>query len=559
MTVNQAQATSEPASWFWCWVRAILLGFGANHVYTLGARAHDDSLTIISALLWLFAVSQALRGMKAWGDAAAFRSLYREAHRKSQSSTDHGAARWASVKDLRKAGMLKSNKSTGIFLGQLKGKPIYHNGEGSILALAGPGQGKTTALAAIHLLANKTSTIVIDPKGELYATTHRQRERMGHRVIGIAPWADEMREQSGGKLKLVDDGFDPCHFLDAGASSVIDDAKLLAALLIPDSGAATETSSYFKNLSREILSTFMLLGLERKGSVTLPELRAMLMASDEELSLAFGEMATSTAFSGVLAQNGKRLSSPFMNAPKEWAAGHGGACDAVAAYDAYGLLGRSVRKQGYDFRCFRDRPTTVYIVIPPDRIATHGETWLATCITVAQELIARDRRPSKVTMLIDELQNLGRQEQLLRGLALYRGAGIRYVFLVQFVSALQRLYGPSWREFLGCEVVMAFGASSDIETLKLLSELAGHETFAQSSFSEQANGVQGERPGFSTSTGNQGRPLLRPEDIRTLGKDQILAFVGTLPPILARKVSYLKWPQLRRRADRNPYYRKRWW
>ena len=140
---------------------------------------------------------------------------------------------------------------------------------------------------------------------------------------------------------------------------------------------------------------------------------------------------------------------------------------------------------------------------------------------------------------------MGRQDALLRGLARYR-AFARYVFAVQYVSALERLYGPSWKEFLGCEVVMAFGATSDHETLKLLSDLAGLRTVTKTSFAEQD-------AGFSASTGTEGTPLIRPEEIRTLPDGKALIFAGTLPPILADKAPYYTVRRWRRAADPNPY------
>ncbi len=556
----------EPSSWFWNWALAALFGWGGAHAWTLVAQGASSGWLLVACVVsWFLAFSKGIAGLHAWDNAAVLRDGRKHIHTQAEASTEHGAAHWATPAELKKAGMFKL-KPGGFFLGRVGGKDLNYHGEGMI-TLGIPGTGKSSNLITPFLLHNTsprgkvTGTIVVDVKLELWLTTHRERERKGDRVVVISPWYKEFSDQFGGGIKTADTGFDPCCFLEASEPSIIDDCRLLASLLLPQNGESNETDSFFRDGSIDVLLAFMLLGLSKSNRITLPDLRADIMAPKEVMADSIAAMLGSEAFSGSLAELGARLATPFMDAPKELSGMLAGARRALAVYDRHGPLGRSVRKAGFDPRTFRDQRTTIYIAIPLEKIGTHSNTWLATVITVLQELISRDRRPTQVIFIVDELQNLGRQEALIRGPATLRGAGFKYWFLTQHASALAspKLYGRDWKTFLGCGATSFLGSTADLETLNLISELAGQETFVQDpTYSEQVSQEAGKKPNMSLSSGTQGRPLIRPAEIKTLlGNDGHLMFAVTLPPILAKKVSYLSVRKWRRLADPNPYYAKR--
>jgi type IV secretory pathway TraG/TraD family ATPase VirD4 len=99
-----------------------------------------------------------------------------------------GKARFADIKDLKQSGI--DNKANGLFLGSLNGQDIYYPGETHLLTIAPPGAGKGTSIVIPNLLTYAGSTIITDPKGELFAITARhRREKLGHKIIVLCPWA----------------------------------------------------------------------------------------------------------------------------------------------------------------------------------------------------------------------------------------------------------------------------------------------------------------------------------------------------------------------------------
>ena len=525
-----------------------LAAWGCAQLWAVGQKG-DDLSCAAAALLAVIAVKGLWVAMAIFDEQQMLKGLQRRSER---ASITHGAARWATRKDTKAAGM---EDPSGLFLGTFKGRDLFYGGENSMLVLAPPGAGKTTSFAAQHLLRSNHSTIVLDPKLELYALTSKFREDvLRHRVHVISPWYASFAAQFGGRVECRDDGFDPCASLDPESSSVIDDCTLLASLLLPPpSKEETGSEDYWRSFSQEILVAFLLLELSRAGSVTLLRLRQMVLAAEEQLESDIAEMLTSDAFSGVLREYGARLYSPKMNSPKEWSGGLGGAVKALRLYDAHGPLGASVSKAGVDFRTFKDEPTTIYIAQPSDKVESH-KGWSGMVITLAMEMLARDRRKRRCIFLLDEFQNAGVLIPILKGIALYRGTGLQFVFLVQFLSALKRLYEESWREFFSVDLVAAFGAPSDPETLKLLSELTGQSTVRDVSYSSDAHALAMGGVGVGVSSRETARPLMRPEEIRLLPRSDQLIFTANLPPICAKKQSYLDNPRLRRRASENPYY-----
>lgn len=545
----------QPDSWPRSGFAALAMGVGGYMLWPIG-QAGLGLAAIASSGLWCGSVQQLNRAIAAWDRAAAHRSVWRKgAKMKREARKMQGTARFSSWDDLKGSTM---NQKEGIFLGTLEGKPLYSSTENSVLAVAGPGQGKTTSLAIPFALENPNCAVIIDVKGSLYATTHRARRAMGHRIWVLSPCFEELNEQFGGTVEVQDDGFDPAAHIRIENPGVIDECEQLAGFLIPPGKNASENDEFWRTFSIEILVAFMLLQLEREGRVSLVGLRALLLSDDAELPELIDEMVASTAFSGVLSENGKRLSQVLVNSPKLWSSGLSGACKALRQYDAHGFLGKHVSKAGVDFRRFRDEPTTCYIQIPSDKMGSAAYTaWIGMVISLAMEHIARDGKREQVTFLLDEFQNLPRLDPVLKGLALYREAGIQFIFLVQFLAALasKRLYADSWREILGCEIVTIFGATSDLETLKLVSELAGQRGFQSPGASTDPDRILEAELGMSMNLGEQGAPLIRPSDVRTLPKGKQIIFAENLNAIVCDKRSYLEDRRLRRKADPNPYYR----
>jgi type IV secretion system protein VirD4 len=104
---------------------------------------------------------------------------------------------------------------------------------------------------------------------------------------------------------------------------------------------------------------------------------------------------------------------------------------------------------------------TIYLVLPPDKLTSHGKVlrlWLGTLMTV---LSRRRQRPSRPTLLlIDEAAQLGPMQELRTAITLMRGYGVRCWSFWQDLSQLQRIYPLDWRSLVNnCSIQQYFGLS----------------------------------------------------------------------------------------------------
>jgi len=542
---------------FWFWVVAALAwwaAFRCNGIARIGAAPLPSLWSVASMFCGCLGVRWVL---KALADGDVRRDRRRMDRQAAATAKAHGGARLADRHDIKKHGLTRGK---GIFLGRyqeglLYRRDLYYPGENHCLTVGAAGSGKGTSVVVPNLLLNPESMVVTDVKGELHAMTAQyRREVMGHDIVVINPFHETLSDELG--ITIPDDGYDPAGGLVRPGPTVKDDAELLASLLLPKPANSDAKSDFFIGAGQQELTAGMIDIIRRGQRLTLPGLRAWLMALPETYEAQLLAMAESTAFNGLAREMGSRLLSTLTNAPQQFAGGHACAEDALRLYDSFGPMGAHVsRGDGFSFEIMKERPTTVYVILPSDRGVTHA-AWMNLVVSSAIELVGRDRTNKRVTFLMDELANLGYLPNLLRGMAQYRAQGVRVHGCIQQVSQIRRLYGAEgWRDMVGlCDVVQAFGVT-EYETCKLLSDMAGQTTVEDVSQNLAPAMAQGlSHASLSYSARRAGVPLLRPEDIRGMAPDKQLIFYRNMPPLIAEKVDYRHRDSLRERADANPYY-----
>ena len=467
----------------------------------------------------------------------------------------HGRAQWAEEKEVREAGLFDKD---GVFIGRAFGKDIYYPGEAHLMTIAPAGAGKGTSIVVPNLLNYRGSMVVTDPKGELCAMTARyRREVLGHDVVVLNPWREKLTREL--ELELGDHGYNPLGLLKPGPD-VKDDADLLSLLLIPGSPQMSESEAFFVNTARAILTASMLHLLSDKpegDEITLPELRDNLMKGGEELDAFLAQMAANPGFGGVFAREGQRFVGESSESPKQFLACLATAQEALKIYDDFGPLGQHVSRGTFSFEQTKRRPTTVYLVMPSDRAATH-QGWLNLAIGAALEQVGRDRSNKRVLFMLDEFANLGYVPGILRAMAQYRGQGVQVQTIWQAVPGqARRIYKDGWREFVSLsELVNIFGVWEP-ETLELVSKWVGNETVRDLSFTSQADARFGGGQDVSLAASDRSRPLIRSEEVRVLPKGHQIVLYRNLAPLTAELVSYLERRAWKKRADPNPYHRRR--
>lgn len=417
----------------------------------------------------------------------------------------------------------------GLYLGTLEGQPLFYTGKAHLLTVAPARQGKGINAVIPNLLHYQGSVFVTDPKGELAAVTAAHRkERLKQKVIFLNPWGlHGLPQHRFNPLQvLIDSINDP-----ALVRRIADEARALALALLPEPEDAR--NRFFRDGARTLLRALMLY-LAATGKVcTLPEVWRLL-ASLPRLKRAIREMKESDALFGMLSDLGEDLDFQLNENPDQFADFRQGAAQAVDQYDPVGPLGEAVSASDFDFRELKEGNVTIYCLIPQNRIQANG-SWLGHATRQAINSVAESRGESDVLFLLDEFANMGRLAGLAESLTALPGLGVRVWAFVQEFADLIQLYGPhTARTILSQSEVWQFFAIQDLQLAQMISDALGQRTVKTTTF----NLGQFDTDEVGESLSETGRPLMSPNEIRMMERDEQLIFINNLSPIKANRMPF---------------------
>lgn len=454
----------------------------------------------------------------------------------------HGRATFATVADCQAAGLTAPK---GLFLGMLEGTPLFHSGKAHLLTVAPARRGKGVSVVVPNLLHWQGSVFVTDPKGELAAMTATHRaDRFQQRVIVLNPWGlHGLPQHRFNPLQiLLDDAAD-----DMRRRDLFDDAQAIALQLIPE--PEDQKNRYFRDGARKILVALMLqlATREQPETCTLVEVwRAVQnLGRLKEHLIA---MAGSEALDGAIADLADDLSHTIADDPGQFGDFRQGASQAIDIFNPVSWLGDAVAASDFRFEDLKQEKVSVYLVIPQERIETHGK-WLGLLARQAITAVTRPRSTTPVLFLLDEFANMGKLAGLGESLTGLPGLGVRVWAIVQELADLRRVYGKELTQTIlsQAEVKQFFAVQSD-ELARELSRALGIQTVKTMSYSLGRRDDEEIVP----SVGEAGKPLLSADEIRLLPQGKQLILYQHAPPVLCDRVAYWEVEPWRQWAGFNP-------
>lgn len=538
--------------------------YGAYWVHTVGLRGVEWG-PLAALLVFFLAVKCGLQGI---GDLARLRAHRRKLKDFAKGAEAHGRARFAGAGDVAKSEYLSSEE--GVFVGRLRvarnklidvyAALMYH-----ISVIAPPGQNKTMAIVVTTLLswgshASKQGSllgnlIVNDPSGEIYSIVKGWLEKLGYKIVVITPWAREVSELIG--QEVIDAGLDIFSSItpEMDPTTVRDQLYLILAWVVPGKPEMDEQSRHFQKGAVQ-LGTF--LGMKemvegRKPS--LPGVRSQLMVGMQELQDVFADAEQSDAFGGVYAELARSMSGMLRTAGPQFAGSYGVLELQIDCFDHYSSLGRHTSRATHDPRDLKDprQKIAYFVVYPPARMETFGPQ-LAMTLTYLFDTVASVNSEGAVTALIDEAGAIC-MPKLAKSMNLYRKMKLRVVLIWQDLAGqAEKAYGKATvRELMAASFMKVFIGVQEPETLAMASKYCGTREVTEVSLSDR-EGASDSLPRLSSQISHRSAPLLRDEDVRELGSDELLAIVGNVPPLRLKKVPYWDHPEWLLRAGPSPYY-----
>jgi type IV secretion system protein VirD4 len=198
-------------------------------------------------------------------------------------------------------------------------------------------------------------------------------------------------------------------------------------------------------------------------------------------------------------------------------------------------MGRVLGRSDFAFADMKASPATIFLVLPPDRIAAYAR-WLRLMIAQALTDLSRGAVPARpVLFLLDEFAALGRLDPVERAMGLMAGYGVQLWPICQDIHQLRTLYRERAGTFFSNAGALQIFGVNDHDSAKLVSDLLGQETVM---FETMSRALDADETGISFGVQHVGRPLLTPDEVRTLRPDLQLLFLAGQRPIVATKLAY---------------------
>jgi type IV secretion system protein VirD4 len=406
-------------------------------------------------------------------------------------------------------------------------------GDRHVLTVGPNGSGKTRKLLLPNLLQLVDwSCVVIDPKGELAAHTAVWRAaRWGHKVIVVDPFRvietnyPRLFARHGNGLKSH--GFNPLGALDCESPSFVDDAKALAVALIKTEDAR---DPYWTMAAQTLVKGLLMsLSVEYGSKATLNHLRDILGTAPktlanynrmqvEQFGRKYPAIAASLSEFTSYSPDDRELSGIRRTAKT-----HTDWLDS-------GRMRADLEGAAFNFASIKERPTTIYLVLPPKQLVTHG-VWLRLMVTSILLPLLRSVEAAAVPVLfmLDEFAQLGHMEVIENNYALMRGFGVKLWTVWQDLTQAKRLYKEQWESFISNAGVVHSFAPQDLTTREYLSKLSGervnvYQTKGSSESWNSGRGSFGWSGGTSTGEQRVNEPLVKPHELAALDADEAVLF-----------------------------------
>ena len=296
----------------------------------------------------------------------------------------------------------------------------------------------------------------------------------------LDPWG-EVNRRYGAQTGVTEEitRFNPLSAIDPASKNFNDDVAAIADALVV---AGHDKNSHWIESARELIAGLIAAAVETDpGHASLREVRELITASDIELiqyiqairkanpqSLAARKLRRFVRTNAA----GEPVISEEIGSIRSTAETQTALLDSEILLDAM-----ETGDPPFDLEELATGRVTLYLVLPPDRLNTHGR-WLRMILTLALRTIARQPKPPAVPVLfiLDEMGTIGALRMVEDSYGLLAGLGVRIAGYLQDLSQLKRDYPDSWETFISNSSIVGVLQCGDGTTAKYFSEYLGNGT-----------------------------------------------------------------------------------
>jgi type IV secretion system protein VirD4 len=438
----------------------------------------------------------------------------------------YGSARWATEKEIRHAGLFGAD---GVVLGQLRRRYLRHEGPEHVLCFAPTRSGKGVGLVVPTLLTWPTSCIVHDIKGENWQLTAGWRARFGQVLL-----FDPTNPESS--------AYNPLLEVRRGDLEVRDVQNVADILVDPE--GALERRNHWEKTSHSLLVGAILHVLYAEPDKTLAGVANFLSDAKRPIEATLGVMMATLHLGDrphpVVATSARELLNKSENERS------GVLSTAMSFLGLYRdpVVAKVTSRCDWriDDLVAADRPTTLYLVVPPSDISRTKPLIRLVLNQIGrrltEDLFAEGER-HHVLLMLDEFPALGRLDFFESALAFMAGYGLKSFLIAQSLNQIEKAYGEHHSILDNCHVRVAF-ATNDERTAKRVSDALGMATELRAMKNYAGHRLSPWLGHLMVSRQETARPLLTAGEVMQLPSSEELVLISGMSPLRAKKARYFE-------------------
>ena len=432
----------------------------------------------------------------------------------NRRSTLHGDARFGTIRDAMKAGLLAKD---GLILGKLGGRTLRSNDPAHILVVGPTRSGKGVSFVIPNGLSWKGSIVVLDIKMENHNAFAEARRKMGHDVFVFAP----------GSIKTH--RYNPLDFVRPGPEMATDCQNIAGFL------ATSHTENEWTLAARKIIAAvlgYVLTSDLCEGQRNIRSAVNLISTGQDMADVLKSIVETERAdlpqwvlddFNQFIAIPDRTRGSVMFNV-----------ANSLAPWSSE-LIVQATSGSDFDIRLLRKKPIAIFIGTPLADLESYRPL-VRILFQQIHDLLMRNLpgrdEPHRVLLMLDEFFALGKMTSLASKIAVSAGYGFRMAIILQNLSQLDELYGKATRETLVAGAALKlFVAINDNATAENVSEALGNYTTDNRTQIVGTGITQSAR----VSVTKIGVPLKRPEELMRMARKKSLLLVANGRPLEVEK------------------------
>ena len=456
----------------------------------------------------------------------------------------HGAARFANTAEIRKAGLLdpKGGLDKTILVGKKNGRYLTYGGYQFVILAAPTRSGKGVGIVVPNCLNYSDSLVVLDIKGENFDITSGFRAKHGQKVYLFAPF-----DEAG-----VTHRYNPLEYISDDPAQRLGDIDAIGTALY---SGGNQNDKFWSENAKDLFRGLCLFVLERKD---LPK------TFGEILRQASGKGKPLKEYIFEELNKAQDTGHPFSNAcidclNRVLSNSENTLAGIVATFGTPLLIFQNPRvdlatsANDFDLREVRRERMSIYFKMPPNKLKEGSvlvNLFFDQLLNLNTRVLPSQDKTLKqqCLVLLDEMTSIGKVAMIAQAVSYMAGYNMRLLTIIQNKSQLEDVYGKAGALTLlsNHALMVMYAPSPTVQSdAQEYSEMLGYETVKSRS---RTSSMQSS----STSTSDQRRALMLPQEIRELGQTREIVSLENCKPILCDKIRYYEDPDFTCRAHLPP-------